>query len=70
MNYYNFRPFLTSSYFQIDFSQSDIVVGDGQLNVTASLDKTSVTQTLISANCTNKVCIIRLGTAFPNNTNV
>lgn len=28
MSYYNFRQFQTASYFQIDFSQSDITVTD------------------------------------------
>ena len=70
MSYYNFRPFQTSSFFQIDFSQSDIAVTDGPLNVTATLNSTAVNQPLIQANCTSKVCIIRLGTSFAENTNI
>ena len=70
MSYYNFRPFQTSSFFQIDFTQSDISVTDGILNVTTTLNSTSVTQSLIQANCTNRICIIRIGASFAENTNV
>jgi hypothetical protein len=70
MSYYNYKQFTTSSYFQIDFSQSDIIVSDGQLNVTASLSSIPVNQSLLQANCTSKICIIKIGASFPANTNV
>lgn len=70
MNYFSFRPFQTSSFFQLDFTQTDIIVNDGQLNVTASLNRTAVNSSSITANCTNKICLIKLRIAFAINTNV
>ena len=70
MSYYNFRPFQTSSFFQIDFTQSDVVVSDGPLNVSATLNNTVVNQTLIQANCTSRICIIRLRSSFAENNNI
>lgn len=70
VSYFAFRQFQTSSFFQLDFSQADIIITNGQLNVTASLNGTSVNQNSITANCTNKVCTVRLNTAFPVNTNL
>lgn len=70
MSYYTLRAFQTSSYFQLDFTQSDITVPDGVLNSTATINGTTINQSLIQSNCTNRVCIIRLGTSFALNTNV
>jgi hypothetical protein len=70
MSYYNFRPFQASSFFQIDFSQTDIAITDGRLNVNATFNNTAVNQSVIQANCTNRVCVIRLGTSFVENNNI
>jgi hypothetical protein len=70
MSYFNFRPIQTSSFFQIDFSQSDIAVTDGPLNVTATFNNTAINRSVIQANCTNRVCVIRPGTSLAENNNI
>ncbi len=64
MSYFSYSKFTTASYFQVDFTQSDIAVNDGTLNVTVSLNGSVINSNTITSNCTNKVCIIKLGTAF------
>lgn len=70
MNYFAFKQFQTTSFFQLDFSQSDIAVPEGQINVTATLNTVPVNQSLITSSCINRTCTIRLGISFAMNTNV
>jgi hypothetical protein len=70
MSYFAFKSFQTTSYFQLDFSQCDIAVSDGPLNITANLGGTPISSSSMNASCTNKICIIKLGTSFATNTNV
>jgi hypothetical protein len=68
MSYFSLNRFTTASYFQIDFTQSDIAVTDGQLNVTVNLNGSPMNTSTITSSCLNKVCIIRPGTTFNANT--
>ena len=70
MSYFSLQRLTTSSYFQIDFSQTDIAVNDGTLNVSANLNGSAINSSTITSNCTNKICIIRLGITVNANTNV
>jgi hypothetical protein len=71
INYFALKQLQTTCYFQIDFSQSDVLVPTGTLNVTATYNGTAITQSSITSSCTSsKVCTIKLGTAGSANTNV
>lgn len=70
MSYFSLQRLTTSSYFQIDFSQTDIAVNDGALNVSANLNGSAINSSTITSSCTNKICIIRLGVTVNANTNV
>jgi hypothetical protein len=70
MNYFAIRSFFTNSYFQIDFSQSDIIVPESTINISATLNNNPVNSANINASCSNKICILRLGTSFNSGTNI
>ena len=70
MSYFSLQRLTTSSYFQIDFSQTDIAVNDGTLNVSANLNGSAINSSTITSSCANKICIIRLGVTVNANTNV
>jgi hypothetical protein len=70
MSYFSLIKLTSSSYFQIDFSQSDILVTDGNLNVSVNLNGSPMNSSIITSNCTNKVCIIKLGAIVNANTNI
>lgn len=70
MSYFSLQKLTSSSYIQIDFSQSDIGVNDGSLNVTVNLNGSPMNTTALTSNCISKVCIIRFGTTVNANTNI
>jgi hypothetical protein len=70
LNHFVSKQLLSTSYFQVNFSQADIVVPNGKLNVTATANGNAISSTNTSVSCANEVCTIKLGTIINVSTNV
>lgn len=71
LNYFVSKQLLTnSSYFQVNFSQADIVVPNAKLNVTVTANGNIISSGNTSVSCSTGVCTIKLGTTINNNTNL